>query len=134
MRLVADIARERQIGVLFTEHDMDIVFEHADRVMVLDRGELIAQGPPALVRVDPRVRATYLGEGLLYKAADAVLDGGHGPMMLDVSGLKAWYGPAQILFDVALDGRSRRGRSDGRPQRRRQDHDVPGHRGPRGST
>ena len=70
MRLKADIARERQIGVLFTEHDMDIVFDHADRVMVLDRGELIAEGPPAVVRVDPRVRATYLGEGLLYKAAD----------------------------------------------------------------
>ena len=73
MRLTADIARARQIGVLFTEHDMDIVFEHADRVMVLDRGELIAEGPPAVVRVDPRVRATYLGEGLLYKGADAVM-------------------------------------------------------------
>ena len=73
MRLTADIARERQIGVLFTEHDMDIVFEHADRVMVLDRGALIAEGPPAAVRVDPRVRATYLGEGLLYKAADAAV-------------------------------------------------------------
>ncbi len=79
MRLTADIARERQIGVLFTEHDMDIVFEHADRVMVLDRGELIAEGPPATVRVDPRVRATYLGEGLLYKAADAVMAEGTAP-------------------------------------------------------
>jgi branched-chain amino acid transport system ATP-binding protein len=55
---------------------MDIVFEHADRVMVLDRGELIAEGPPATVRVDPRVRATYLGEGLLYKAADAAMPEG----------------------------------------------------------
>ena len=79
MRLVADIARERQIGVLFTEHDMDIVFEHADRVMVLDRGELIAQGSPALVRVDPRVRATYLGEGLLFKAVDAASVEGTAP-------------------------------------------------------
>ncbi len=79
MRLTADIARERRIGVLFTEHDMDIVFEHADRVMVLDRGELIAEGPPATVRVDPRVRATYLGEGLLYNAADAVVAEGASP-------------------------------------------------------
>ena len=79
MRLTADIARDRQIGVLFTEHDMDIVFEHADRVMVLDRGELIAEGPPATVRVDPRVRATYLGEGLLYKAADPVVAEGTTP-------------------------------------------------------
>ena len=58
---------------------MDIVFEHADRVMVLDRGELIAQGSPALVRVDPRVRATYLGEGLLFKAADAASVEGTAP-------------------------------------------------------
>ena len=71
MRLAAAIARERRMGILFTEHDMDIVFEHADRVMVLDRGLLIAEGPPAAVRADPRVRATYLGEGLVY-AAEAV--------------------------------------------------------------
>ncbi len=79
MRLTAGIARGRRIGVLFTEHDMDIVFEHADRVMVLDRGELIAEGPPATVRVDPRVRATYLGEGLLYNAAAAVVPEGASP-------------------------------------------------------
>jgi branched-chain amino acid transport system ATP-binding protein len=66
MRLTARIAHERNLGVLFTEHDMDVVFEHAHRVMVLDRGALIAQGTPAEVRSDPRVRATYLGEGLLY--------------------------------------------------------------------
>jgi branched-chain amino acid transport system ATP-binding protein len=63
MRLIAGIARERGIGVLFTEHDMDIVFEHADRVIVMDRGRLIAEGSPAAVRADPRVRAVYLGDG-----------------------------------------------------------------------
>ena len=62
MRLVADAARSQGIGVLFTEHDMDIVFAYADRVMVLDQGRIIAQGPPEAVRVDPRVRAVYLGE------------------------------------------------------------------------
>ena len=41
------------IGVLFTEHDMDVVFDHADRVMVLDRGRIIASGPPDAVRDDP---------------------------------------------------------------------------------
>ena len=66
MRLVAAIARERGIGVLFTELDMDVVFEHADRVMVLNRGMLIAQGKPAEVRADPTVQAVYLGAGLLY--------------------------------------------------------------------
>lgn len=61
MALTADIARARQIAVLFTEHDMDVVFGHADQVLVLDRGELIAQGEPAQVRADETVRAVYLG-------------------------------------------------------------------------
>lgn len=68
MRLTADIARSTGIGVLFTEHDMDVVFEHSDSVMVLNRGELIATGTPEEVRRDPQVRAIYLGEGLLYDA------------------------------------------------------------------
>ncbi len=68
MRLTARIAREQSIGVLFTEHDMDVVFEHADRILVLNRGTLIAQGSPAEVRADSQVQAIYLGEGLLYDA------------------------------------------------------------------
>jgi branched-chain amino acid transport system ATP-binding protein len=61
MVLTASIARERGIAVLFTEHDMDVVFGHADRVLVLDRGAAIAEGPPEAVRGDSRVREVYLG-------------------------------------------------------------------------
>ena len=68
MRLTARIAREKSIGVLFTEHDMDVVFEHADRILVLNRGSLIAEGSPEAVRKNPQVRAIYLGEGLVYHA------------------------------------------------------------------
>ena len=68
MRLTATIAREKSIGVLFTEHDMDVVFEHADRILVLNRGTLIAEGSPEQVRGNPEVRAVYLGEGLVYDA------------------------------------------------------------------
>jgi branched-chain amino acid transport system ATP-binding protein len=68
MRLTARIAREQSIGVLFTEHDMDVVFEHADRIMVLDRGVLIARGTPEEVRRNPDVRAVYLGDGTVYDA------------------------------------------------------------------
>jgi branched-chain amino acid transport system ATP-binding protein len=68
MRLAARIAREQNIGILFTEHDMDVVFEHADRILVLNRGQLIAQGSPGEVRANQEVRAIYLGEGLVYDA------------------------------------------------------------------
>jgi len=63
MALAVAIVRERGIAVLFTEHDMDVVFRHADRILVLDRGRLIAQGAPAQVRADPEVRRIYLGSG-----------------------------------------------------------------------
>jgi branched-chain amino acid transport system ATP-binding protein len=63
MALTARIARQRGIAVLFTEHDMDVVFAHADRVLVLDRGRLIASGTSAEVRHDRQVRAVYLGSG-----------------------------------------------------------------------
>ena len=52
MRLAADLAREERIAVLFTEHDMDVVFGHADRVIVLDRGRIIAAGTPAAIRAN----------------------------------------------------------------------------------
>lgn len=62
MQLTHDIARERRIGVLFTEHDMDSVFAHADRILVLVRGEIIAAGTPEEVRANQRVKQVYLGE------------------------------------------------------------------------
>jgi ABC-type branched-subunit amino acid transport system ATPase component len=65
MALVERIARERNMGVLFTEHDMDVVFGHADRLLVLNRGELIAEGKPEDVRQREDVRAVYLGAGAL---------------------------------------------------------------------
>jgi branched-chain amino acid transport system ATP-binding protein len=68
MRLTAQIAKAKSIGVLFTEHDMDVVFEHADRILVLNRGSLIAEGSPEEVRRNSQVRAIYLGEGLVYDA------------------------------------------------------------------
>jgi branched-chain amino acid transport system ATP-binding protein len=61
MALTAEIVAERGISVLFTEHDMDVVFAHADRIIVLDRGQLIAEGSPDQVREDARVQEIYLG-------------------------------------------------------------------------
>jgi branched-chain amino acid transport system ATP-binding protein len=63
MQLASDLAKSGGIAVLFTEHDMDVVFTHADRVIVLSGGELIAEGAPQAVRADARVREVYLGSG-----------------------------------------------------------------------
>ncbi len=69
MALTREIARERRMGVLFTEHSMDVVFGHADRVLVLVRGRLLAEGTPEAIRQDARVHAAYLGSGRLREHA-----------------------------------------------------------------
>ena len=61
MELTSNIVRNRNIGVLFTEHDMSVVFTHADRIIVLNRGELVAEGTPEAVRRNPLVQEIYLG-------------------------------------------------------------------------
>jgi branched-chain amino acid transport system ATP-binding protein len=71
MALARRLAHEQAIGVLFTEHSMDVVFAHADRIIVLARGELIAEGPPAAVRDDARVREVYFGGGTTFASGVA---------------------------------------------------------------
>jgi branched-chain amino acid transport system ATP-binding protein len=61
MQLAVELARQVGAAVIFTEHDMDIVFGFAQRVIVLDRGELIVDGSPQRIRDDAKVHAAYLG-------------------------------------------------------------------------
>ena len=60
MALVNRIVVQHGISVLFTEHDMDVVFGNARRIIALHRGELVAEGSPKAVRDDARVREVYL--------------------------------------------------------------------------
>ncbi|MBI4253986.1 MAG: ATP-binding cassette domain-containing protein, partial [Candidatus Rokubacteria bacterium] len=60
--LIARLARERNLTLLFTEHDMEVVFSIAQTITVLHQGRVIAEGAPAEVRSDPEVRRVYLGE------------------------------------------------------------------------
>jgi branched-chain amino acid transport system ATP-binding protein len=61
--LLERIARERGLTLLFTEHDMAVVFSIAQKIAVMHQGRLIADGSPAEVRADAEVRRVYLGEG-----------------------------------------------------------------------
>ena len=69
MALTQRLVVERGIAVLFTEHSMDVVFAYADRVIVLARGRLIAEGKPAAIRDHPQVQAVYFGSGKTFEQA-----------------------------------------------------------------
>ncbi len=148
MVLTKKLVLEQQIAVLFTEHSMDVVFAHADRMIVLARGRLIAQGKADDIRKDTKVQEVYFGTGATFEGAASgsdltaqaqrtedlnkglpksqlsqdghdVHDGlsaaqivedvhqdssarGETKPLLSVQNLKAWYGAAQILYDVSF--------------------------------
>jgi branched-chain amino acid transport system ATP-binding protein len=131
MTLTRSLVQQRRLSVLFTEHSMDVVFEHADRVLVLARGQRLALGTPQQVRDDPQVQAVYLGQGRLFEghrpghhtiqpathfvpeqeaiAAPPETQGqshraprSSSSTLLDVQDLCAGYGAARILFYVNL--------------------------------
>ena len=60
--LLQKISREQGLTLIFTEHDMDIVFAISEKIMVLQQGAVIADGTPAEIKVNPEVRKAYLGE------------------------------------------------------------------------
>ncbi|OZI63304.1 branched-chain amino acid ABC transporter ATP-binding protein [Bordetella genomosp. 11] len=115
MSLTKRLVVERGMAVLFTEHSMDVVFAHADRIIVLARGKAIAEGSAAEVRADPKVREVYFGSGATFERE-------HRPpaeeqpsiepqpatqpeALLRVRDLNAWYGAAHILYDINLEVR-----------------------------
>lgn len=71
MALTAEIVAKGGVSVVFTEHDMDVVFAHAHRILVLNRGELIAEGTGSEIRTNPLVQEVYLGGGTVFEAENS---------------------------------------------------------------
>ncbi|CAB3778091.1 Lipopolysaccharide export system ATP-binding protein LptB [Paraburkholderia ultramafica] len=86
MALTKRLVTEHKIGVLFTEHSMDVVFAYADRMIVLARGKLIAEGNAEAIRNDPRVQEVYFGTGKTFRP--------HAPLH-DVAGGRQGQGARQ---------------------------------------
>ena len=63
MQLTRQLVSQQGLAVLFTEHSMDVVFEHADRILVLARGRVIAQGDAQHIAHHPEVQTVYFGRG-----------------------------------------------------------------------
>ncbi|MEJ8859808.1 ABC transporter ATP-binding protein [Variovorax robiniae] len=64
-QLVSRTQKERGITVVMTEHDMDVVFGLANRIMVMNYGEVVSTGTVDEVRGDPKVREVYLGKEMV---------------------------------------------------------------------
>ena len=62
VHLIRSLAASGPYTFFLTEHDMDVVFRLAQKICVMHRGELLAEGTPEEIRNDPKVRTAYLGE------------------------------------------------------------------------
>ena len=116
IQLLERIVSDRKLTLLFTEHDMEVVFSIAQKIAVLHQGRLIAEGSPAEVRNHAEVRRVYLG--------------GPAVSLLALHDVHAAYGSSRVLFGISLEVAAGRVRVPDGPQRRRQDDDDARHHGP----
>lgn len=61
-RFIVDIYEHEEVSILLIEHDMEVVMDITDRIVVMDFGLVIAEGPPEKIKTDPKVIKAYLGE------------------------------------------------------------------------
>src|SRR5260370_511610 len=95
------LATDPKLTILLIEHDMELVFGLASRIVVFHQGKVIADAPPQAIREDPRVRDIYLGEPL-EQSSHAVASSVASTPLLEVERLNAGYGLAHILRDVSF--------------------------------
>ncbi len=94
-----------RIGVLLVEHDVDRVFMMADKITVMNQGEVLVEGQAEQVRTDVRVREIYIGSGSQALAAKVKPSRLGEDYVLKVSDLNAFYGKSHILTDISFQAR-----------------------------
>src|SRR5207237_2733228 len=94
------LAMQKSLTILLVEHDMEVVFGLATRVVVLHQGKVLADGAPQAIRDDARVREIYLGEASVPSASAP--ETAVGAPLLEVEHLEAGYGLAHVLHDVSF--------------------------------
>ena len=100
--LLRDIARAGP-AVVLVDHDLSLVMDSCDRVVVLDLGRVLADGEPSVVRADPAVVAAYVGQPLSAPSTPPADAASTQPLALATRGLCAGYGGASVVTDVDLD-------------------------------
>jgi branched-chain amino acid transport system ATP-binding protein len=101
---IRKLAAAGGLTILLVEHDMDVVFGLASRIVVLHQGKVLAQGTAAEIRDDTRVREIYLGKAAVAAPAAAPRQTqAQGMPLLVVKGLDAGYGLAHVLHDVSFE-------------------------------
>ena len=94
-----------RIGVLLVEHDVDRVFSMADKITVMNQGEVLVEGDAEKIRTDSRVREIYIGSGSQALAAKVKPSELGTECVLKVSELNAFYGKSHILSDISFQAR-----------------------------
>jgi branched-chain amino acid transport system ATP-binding protein len=94
-----------EIPVLLVEHDIDRVFQNADRITVMNDGEVLVDGSVDDARNDPKVREVYIGSGASALAAKPRESAAEAALLLAVDSVDAFYGKSHILHGVAMEVR-----------------------------
>jgi ABC-type branched-subunit amino acid transport system ATPase component/ABC-type branched-subunit amino acid transport system permease subunit len=92
-----------QMAILLVEHDMDRVFQLADRITAMNEGRVIAEGSPAEVRANAELQRVYLGDGAVRAAAARVERAGVTTApIIDVDAINTFYDKSHVLHDVSF--------------------------------